>query len=74
MTTDKGVILKTLRNINPGEPLLMWFAENILAMLDIPFLKPYNIQGETLIFKRNLKTDKLHKLFIFVQSCNVILK
>ncbi|OAD60489.1 PR domain zinc finger protein 13 [Eufriesea mexicana] len=46
MTTDKGVILKTIRNITPGEPLLMWFTENILAMLNMPFLTPSNIQGQ----------------------------
>ncbi|XP_015437634.1 PREDICTED: PR domain zinc finger protein 13 [Dufourea novaeangliae] len=46
MTTDKGVILKTIRSITPGEPLLMWFTENILAMLNMPFLTPSNIQGQ----------------------------
>ncbi|XP_066596958.1 transcription factor hamlet-like [Prorops nasuta] len=46
MTTDKGVILKTIRSIAPGEPLLMWFTENILAMLNMPFLTPSNIQGQ----------------------------
>ncbi|XP_031825951.1 PR/SET domain 13 [Nomia melanderi] len=46
MTTDKGVILKTIRNVTPGEPLLMWFTENILAMLNMPFLTPCNIQGQ----------------------------
>ncbi|KAK0090237.1 hypothetical protein PV326_004197 [Microctonus aethiopoides] len=29
MTTDHGVILKTMREITPGEPLLMWFTEHI---------------------------------------------
>ncbi|KAG7199090.1 hypothetical protein KM043_017985 [Ampulex compressa] len=46
MTTDKGVVLKTIRSITPGEPLLMWFTENILAMLNMPFLTPSNIQGQ----------------------------
>ncbi|XP_076753425.1 PR/SET domain 13 [Xylocopa sonorina] len=46
MTTDKGVILKTIRSVAPGEPLLMWFTENILAMLNMPFLTPSNIQGQ----------------------------
>ncbi|XP_076685853.1 PR/SET domain 13 [Andrena cerasifolii] len=46
MTTDKGVILKTIRSITPGEPLLMWFTENILAMMNMPFLTPCNIQGQ----------------------------
>lgn len=46
MTTAEGVILKTIRDITPGEPLLMWFTENILAMLNIPFLTPSNIQDQ----------------------------
>ncbi|XP_029039580.2 PR domain zinc finger protein 13 [Osmia bicornis bicornis] len=46
MTTDKGVMLKTIKSITPGEPLLMWFTENILAMMNMPFLTPSNIQGQ----------------------------
>ncbi|XP_011300597.1 PR domain zinc finger protein 13 [Fopius arisanus] len=47
MSTERGVVLKTIRVISPGEPLLMWFTENILAMMNMPFLTPYlNIQGE----------------------------
>ncbi|XP_028982332.1 PR domain zinc finger protein 13 [Diachasma alloeum] len=47
MSTEEGVVLKTIRVISPGEPLLMWFTENILAMMHMPFLTPYlNIQGE----------------------------
>ncbi|XP_006625035.1 zinc finger protein SNAI2-like [Apis dorsata] len=46
MMSDNGVMLKTIRNVTPGEPLLMWFTENILAMLNIPFLTPSNIQGQ----------------------------
>ncbi|XP_017876451.1 transcription factor hamlet-like [Ceratina calcarata] len=44
--SDKGVILRATRCITPGEPLLMWFTESILAMLNIPFLTPANIQGQ----------------------------
>ncbi|XP_054014691.1 zinc finger protein 420-like [Hylaeus anthracinus] len=46
MSTENGVILKTVRCISPGEPLLMWFTEDILAMLNMPFLTPSNIQGQ----------------------------
>lgn len=51
MNTAEGVILKTIRDITPGEPLLMWFTEAILAMLNIPFLTPSNIQGKACIIK-----------------------
>ncbi|XP_048509865.1 PR domain zinc finger protein 13 [Athalia rosae] len=43
---EKGVVLKTIRRIAPGEELLMWFTENILAMMNMPFLTPANIQGQ----------------------------
>ncbi|XP_076385173.1 PR/SET domain 13 isoform X2 [Megachile rotundata] len=46
MTTEKGVTLKTIKTISPGEPLLMWFTENVLAMMNMPFLTPCNIQGQ----------------------------
>lgn len=42
---EKGVVLKTIRRIAPGEEMLMWFTENILAMMSMPFLTPANIQG-----------------------------
>lgn len=51
MITAEGVMLKTIRDIIPGEPLLMWFTEAILAMLNIPFLTPSNIQGKACIIK-----------------------
>ncbi|XP_034950564.1 zinc finger protein 728 [Chelonus insularis] len=44
--TDEGIILKTVRTIMPGEPLLMWFNEAILAMMNMPFLSLPNIQGK----------------------------
>ncbi|XP_043269295.1 transcription factor hamlet [Venturia canescens] len=46
MSTEKGVVLKVMRCIVPGEPLLMWFTENILALMNMPFLTPSNIQGQ----------------------------
>lgn len=42
---ERGVVLRTIRRIAPGEELLMWFTENILAMMNVPFLTPANIQG-----------------------------
>ncbi|XP_012274839.1 PR domain zinc finger protein 13 [Orussus abietinus] len=46
MTTEKGVVLRAIRSITPGEPLLMWFTENTLALMNMPFLTPSNIQGQ----------------------------
>lgn len=61
MINDNGIVLKTIRNVAPGEPLLMWFTENILAMLSIPFLTPSNIQGKHLS-KKKKKRSTLEKL------------
>ncbi|KAL0133043.1 hypothetical protein PUN28_000649 [Cardiocondyla obscurior] len=43
-----GLILKAIKSIATGEPLLMWFEDSILTMLNIPFLTPINcnIQGQ----------------------------
>lgn len=62
MTTDKGVILKTIRSITPGEPLLMWFTENILAMMNMPFLTPCNIQGKPVLRLKIKRTSETRLL------------
>ncbi|XP_046753828.1 histone-lysine N-methyltransferase MECOM-like [Diprion similis] len=43
---EKGVVVRTIRHIAPGEELLLWFTEKVLAMMNIPFLTPANIQGQ----------------------------
>lgn len=40
------LILQTVRPVEAGQELLMWFSEDILAMLQMAFLTPANIQGE----------------------------
>ncbi|EFN69883.1 PR domain zinc finger protein 13, partial [Camponotus floridanus] len=48
MTSNSGLILKVIKDLLPGEPLFMWFADCTLNMLNIPFLTPANcdIQGQ----------------------------
>ncbi|XP_072765028.1 uncharacterized protein Prdm13 [Anoplolepis gracilipes] len=48
MINKSGLMLKTIREILPGEPLFMWFADCILNVLNIPFLTPANcnIEGQ----------------------------
>lgn len=41
----KELRLRVLRNIEAGEELLLWFSEEILALMYIPFLTPANIRG-----------------------------
>lgn len=40
------LILQTVRPIEAGQELLLWFSEDILAMLQMAFLTPSNIQGK----------------------------
>ncbi|XP_044751516.1 zinc finger protein 426 [Coccinella septempunctata] len=40
------LILQVVRPIVAGQELLLWFSEDILAMLQIAFLTPANIQGQ----------------------------
>ncbi|XP_055691042.1 zinc finger protein 77 [Lutzomyia longipalpis] len=46
--TDGGscVNLRTTKNISQGEDLQLWFSEEILAFMQIPFLSPISIQGQ----------------------------
>lgn len=39
------LVLQTVRPIEPGQELLLWFSEEILAKLQMVFLAPINIQG-----------------------------
>lgn len=45
---DEKVELKVIKSINCGEELLMWFSEEVISFMNIPFLVPGNIQGEFL--------------------------
>lgn len=40
------LIIRTIRNINTNEEILLWFSEEILAAMYIPFLTPANIRGK----------------------------
>ncbi|XP_076659702.1 PR/SET domain 13 [Halictus rubicundus] len=46
MSTNEGVMLKVARYIAPGEPLLLWFTEHVIALMSMPFLTPSHIQGQ----------------------------
>lgn len=58
-TTTKDVkspqlVLQVVKTIEAGQELLLWFSEDILAMLQVAFLTPGHIQG-----KLHLATTKL---------------
>lgn len=46
----KSLRVRVLRPIEAGEELLLWFSEEIVALMGIPFLTPANIRGEKDIF------------------------
>lgn len=48
ITADHKLCLRIVKNVSPNEELLLWFSENVLAEMNIPFLTPSNIQGEDL--------------------------
>ncbi|KAK3914928.1 PR domain zinc finger protein 13 [Frankliniella fusca] len=39
-------MVRAVRPLSRGQDLLMWFADDLLACLRLPFLAPHNIQGE----------------------------
>lgn len=41
-------ILRITKNVNAGNELQLWFSEDILALMDMPFLTPKNIAGKKL--------------------------
>lgn len=42
---EDRIVLKTIKTLNTSDELLLWFSEEILSFMGIPFLNPANIQG-----------------------------
>lgn len=42
---EDKIELKAIKSIDSGEELMMWFSEEIISFMNIPFLVPGNIQG-----------------------------
>lgn len=57
-----SVNIRCTRNISEGEDLQLWFSEEILAFMQIPFLSPGNIQGKR-IGVRNCKSELILKFY-----------
>jgi len=49
-----SLVLYVVKSIRNGEELQLWFSEQMLVLLAVPFLTPLNIQGRT---KLNLLTN-----------------
>lgn len=45
MTSDHQLCIRIVKNVLKNEEILLWFSEDVLAEMNIPFLTPSNIQG-----------------------------
>jgi hypothetical protein len=54
---DDKIELKAIKSISAGDELLLWFSEEILSFMGIPFLTPSNIQGEHLKAAKEVKLE-----------------
>lgn len=68
VTGDHRLRVKIVKNLVIDEEIQLWFSDEILAILAVPFLTPANILGKfqsKLSFKLYEKQEKnLHKMFI----------
>lgn len=46
ITSNRQLRIRISKNVRPNEEVLLWFSEEILALMYIPFLTPANIRGE----------------------------
>lgn len=46
MTSHKQLNVRIAKTVQPNEEILLWFSEEILALMYIPFLTPANIRGK----------------------------
>jgi hypothetical protein len=57
---DDKIELKAIKMINIRDELLLWFSEEVLSFMGIPFLTPANIQGK----KYSIIMSYPHLLFV----------
>lgn len=62
MCPDNELRIRALRKIDINEELLVWFSEEILALMQIPFLTPANIRG---MYSKSTKCITVLKAFEF---------
>lgn len=43
---ENKLIIRTVKNVAADEEIFLWFSEEVLAQMDVPFLTPSNIQGK----------------------------
>lgn len=62
---DDRVELKVIKTLCAGDELLMWFSEEIISFMGIPFLIPGNIQGWCANLKSAYRLRQLKKIIAF---------
>jgi hypothetical protein len=69
------LVLRTVKCIKEGGELIMWFSENLQAVIGIPFLTPTNIQGKQkeIVYYQNFKTPQELELneSVFMNDYNI---
>lgn len=45
ITSNRQLRIRIIKSVRPDEEVLLWFSEEILALMYIPFLSPANIRG-----------------------------
>lgn len=67
---DRKLRLKIVKNVAAGDELLLWFSEEILAIMGVPFLTPANIQGKNEHERNLLNAEILINCLLLSPSSN----
>jgi hypothetical protein len=59
---EDKIELKAIKSINSNDELLMWFSEEIISFMNIPFLVPGNIQGNLISKVQSAICRKIKKV------------
>lgn len=61
ITAGKEIRVRIVNDIEQRQEILLWFSEETLAFMCIPFLTPANIRGKVVFF-----------LFVYILYCSVV--
>lgn len=53
-TNDRQLRVRIIQTVQAGEEIRMWFSEEILALMYIPFLTPANIRGKPISITQSI--------------------
>jgi hypothetical protein len=73
---EDRVELKAIKNMNANEELLLWFSEEVISFMGIPFLIPGNIQGEQTsrrCFKELVKCNRITHIHLTAAAASHVI-